>query len=206
MEQLWVDWPQREIGGLMKFYILAQLAFWVQQVLVIHIEQRRKDHWQMLTHHVVTITLIVAAYAYHQTKVGHLIMVLMDVIDLFLPLAKCLKYLGYTWICDVLFGFFVISWVLARHLFFLVTCWSVYADLPRLTQTGCYRGSAENLRGPFPIPNDGGWSHLLEPFVDPQGIVMMVIWFTFIVKIIMRIVKGKAAEDLRSDDEDEDKE
>lgn len=142
-----------------------------------------------------------------------------------LQLAKCLKYLGYTWICDVLFGFFVISWVLARHLFFLVTCWSVYTDLPRLTQTGCYRGSAETLRGPFPIRNDGDWSRLLEPFVDPQGIVcwsnnamygflafllslqvMMVIWFTFIVKIIMRIVQGQAAEDLRSDEEDNGKE
>lgn len=85
MEELWTNWPQREVGGLMKFYTLPQLAFWMQQVLVIHLEQRRKDHWQMLGHHVVTIALIVAEYAYHQTRVGNLIMVLMDVIDLFLP-------------------------------------------------------------------------------------------------------------------------
>ncbi|TQV91756.1 TRAM1-like protein & fumonisin [Cordyceps javanica] len=222
MEALWTDWPQREVGGLMKFYTLAQLAFWMQQVLVIHLEQRRKDHWQMLGHHVVTIALIVAEYAYHQTRVGNLIMVLMDVIDLFLPLAKCLKYLGFTWICDVLFGFFVLSWVLARHVLFVITCWSVYSDLPRVTPDACYRGPAERLRGPLPVPDDP--SRFLEPFVDPSGMVcftkniaygflafllslqlMMVVWFTFIVKIILKILKGERAEDVRSDtEEDED--
>ncbi|OAA78920.1 TRAM1-like protein & fumonisin [Akanthomyces lecanii RCEF 1005] len=221
MEELWTNWPQREVGGLMKFYTLAQLAFWMQQVLVIHLEQRRKDHWQMLGHHVVTIALIVAEYAYHQTRVGNLIMVLMDVIDLFLPLAKCLKYLGFTWICDVLFGFFVLSWVLARHILFVVTCWSVYHDLPRLTSDACYRGSAENLQGPFPIPDD--WTRFIEPFVDPSGVVcfgtniaygflaflislqvMMMVWFTFIIKIIVKILQGERAEDVRSDTEDDE--
>lgn len=84
----------------------------------------------------------------------------------------------------------------------------------------CYRGTAAKLQGPLPIPND--WSHLLEPFLDPagqvcfsQGItngflvsllsleVMMVIWFTFIVKIVIRVLQGHSAEDLRSDGEDE---
>lgn len=69
----------------MKGYILAQLAFWVQQVLVINIEERRKDHWQMLTHHFVTISLMYGSYRYGYTRVGNLILVLMDVVDLFLP-------------------------------------------------------------------------------------------------------------------------
>lgn len=85
MEELWTDWPQREIDGLMKAYILGQWGFWIQMVLVINIEERRKDHWQMLTHHFVTIALLAGSYAYHQTRVGNLILILMDVIDLFLP-------------------------------------------------------------------------------------------------------------------------
>ncbi|OAA57164.1 TRAM1-like protein & fumonisin [Cordyceps fumosorosea ARSEF 2679] len=220
MEALWTDWPRREIAGPMKAYTLAQLAFWAQQVLVIHLERRRKDHAQMLGHHLVTVALITAAYAYHQTKVGNLIMVLMDVIDLFLPLAKCLKYLGFTWICDVLFGFFVLSWVGARHVLFLVTCWSVYADLPRLTPDACFRGSAGSLRA----AEAEGWRRFWEPFADPTGRVcfgrdvgnaflvlllalqaMMMVWFTFIVRIIVKIVQGHRAEDVRSDsEEDED--
>jgi acyl-CoA-dependent ceramide synthase len=87
MQELWTNWPQRELDGLMKGYILGQWSFWLQQILVINIEDRRKDHWQMLTHHFVTIALISASYAYHQTRVGNLILVLMDVIDLFLPVS-----------------------------------------------------------------------------------------------------------------------
>ena len=87
MSELWTNWPDRELDGLMKVYVLAQLAFWIQQVVVVHIEERRKDHWQMLTHHFVTIALIGASYAYHQTKVGNLIMVLMDVVELLLPVS-----------------------------------------------------------------------------------------------------------------------
>ena len=85
MKELWTDWPNREVNPLMKTYVLAQWAFWLQQVIVIHIEERRKDHWQMLTHHFVTIALLSGCYSYHHTRVGNLILVIMDVVDLFLP-------------------------------------------------------------------------------------------------------------------------
>ncbi|KAJ3484022.1 hypothetical protein NLG97_g7160 [Lecanicillium saksenae] len=224
MEELWTDWPQREIGGLMKAYILGQWSFWVQQILVINIEERRKDHWQMLTHHFVTIALLVGCYAYHQTRVGNVILVLMDVIDLFLPLAKCLKYLGFGVICDVIFGAFIVSWIIARHFLYIFTCWSIYTDFPRIQKACCYRGSAGSLEGPFAVPT-AGWSHLVDPFLDPKGTVclnnnimyaflsfllflqvMMIMWFMFIVKIVVRMFQGMPAEDVRSNSEAEEDE
>ena len=45
---------------------------------------KRKDHWQMFTHHIVTSVLIYASYRYGHTRVGNLILVLMDVSDLVL--------------------------------------------------------------------------------------------------------------------------
>lgn len=84
---MWTDWPDRELQGLVKGYVLAQWSFWVQQILVIHMEERRKDHWQMFTHHVITNTLLYASYTYHHTRVGILVLVLMDVVDLFLPVS-----------------------------------------------------------------------------------------------------------------------
>lgn len=84
MRELWTDWPNREITGLMKFFILAQWSFWLQQIVVINIEERRKDHWQMLTHHFITCLLIYSCYCYHFTRVGNLILVIMDVGDVLL--------------------------------------------------------------------------------------------------------------------------
>ncbi|KAI1100462.1 longevity assurance proteins LAG1/LAC1 [Jackrogersella minutella] len=223
MEELWTDWPQRELSGLVKGYILAQWSYWIQQLIVVNIEVRRKDYWQMIVHHFATIALIASSYAYHQTRVANLILVLMDVIELIFPLAKCLKCVGYTTICDVVFGVFVVTWLVTRHMVYLVTCWSIHSDLPRLIPGVCYKGTAENLEGPLPVPND--WSHLLEPFRDPEGLVcfddgiricflafllllqaVMLMWFVFIVHVVIRVLKGDSAEDVRSDEEDEDEE
>lgn len=85
LHDLWKEWPNREMDGLMKAYTLAQLSFYLQLLIVINIEERRKDHWQMFSHHIVTSTLIYAAYREGHTRVGNLILVLMDVVDIFLP-------------------------------------------------------------------------------------------------------------------------
>lgn len=84
MKNLWTNWPDRELAGLSKFYQLTQLGFWLQQVFIIHIEERRKDHWQMLGHHFITIALIIGSYRYHLTAVGNLILVLFDIGDILL--------------------------------------------------------------------------------------------------------------------------
>ena len=92
MRELWTNWPEREIDGLMKGYILVQWSFWSLQVLIINIEERRKDYWQILTHHFLTIALIATAYAYHHTRVGNVILVLMDVIELIFPVSPIATY------------------------------------------------------------------------------------------------------------------
>ncbi|KAI1186066.1 longevity-assurance protein [Nemania serpens] len=221
LEEMWTNWPQREIDGLTKAYVLAQLAYWTQQLLVVHLEARRPDYWQMLAHHFATIALIYSAHAYHHTRVSNLIFVLMDIIELIFPLAKCLKYLGFTTICDVLFGIFMVTWLVTRHIFYLMVCWSAYLDLPRHMPTQCYRGPADNLQGPFPVPENE--SYLLEPFRQSTGIIcmteairtgfltyllvlqaIMIPWSAAIVRVAIRVMRGKNAEDVRSDDEDEE--
>lgn len=85
MTELWTNWPQRELQGLVKGYILAQWSYWMQQLLVVNLEARRKDYWQMIVHHFATIALIAGAYAYHHSRIANLILVLMDVIELIFP-------------------------------------------------------------------------------------------------------------------------
>jgi acyl-CoA-dependent ceramide synthase len=82
---MWSAFPTRSMTGLFKLYYLAQFGFWLQQILVINIEERRKDHWQMFTHHIITCLLLIGSYGYYQTKVGNVILCLMDVVDLVFP-------------------------------------------------------------------------------------------------------------------------
>ena len=81
LEELWTNWPDREMDGVFKWYYLVQSAFWLQQILVVNIEERRKDHVQMFTHHLVTCALIFTSYGYHYTKVGNVILCIMDSVD-----------------------------------------------------------------------------------------------------------------------------
>jgi acyl-CoA-dependent ceramide synthase len=77
-----------------------------------------------------------------------------------------------------------------------------------------------SLKGPLPIPDD--WSHVFEPFQNPEGMVcwngnvtyfflfcllflqvITIMWFALIVRVAVRVLKGSAADDVRSDDESE---
>jgi very-long-chain ceramide synthase len=86
-QAIWRTWPAREMSGPFKWYNLVQLAFWFQQILVIHLEKRRKDHNQMLTHHIITCITISVAYVYRYTNVSNVVLCLMDIVDLLLPVS-----------------------------------------------------------------------------------------------------------------------
>lgn len=88
LPKLWANWPDREMDGLCKWYYLVQFAFWLQQILVVNIEERRSDHVQMFTHHIITCALMLSSYGYHQTKVGNLILCLMDAVDIVFPVSQ----------------------------------------------------------------------------------------------------------------------
>lgn len=87
-DELWSDWPARQISGELKWYFLVQLSFWLQQLLAINLEKRRKDYAQMFIHHVVTSFLMYVAYTYRWTKIGNVILVIMDIVDFILPVCK----------------------------------------------------------------------------------------------------------------------
>ncbi|OJD35110.1 nuclear protein localization protein 4 [Diplodia corticola] len=226
--EMWSNWPIRQISGLMKGYYLLQFAFWLQQILVINMEERRKDHWQMFTHHIITSVLVSMSYSYYHTRVGNVILCLMDVVDIFLASAKLLKYLGYQTACDIGFGIFIASWVIARHVLYIAVCWSIHVSLPIAAPYGCYNSVSGNRLPDSPTtPADGGDELMYEiwqPFRDPEGPVcfnarirraflgllgglqvITLVWFWMIIKVAYRVVTGQGADDTRSDDEgDED--
>ena len=85
---IWDEWPARPLSGLMKWYLLVELAFLVQQIFVIHVEEKRKDHYQMLSHHIITSTLLSSAYIYGFYNVSNVVLCLMDIVDFLLPVGQ----------------------------------------------------------------------------------------------------------------------
>lgn len=141
--------------------------------------------------------------------------------------------MGYTTICDIAFGAFVVSWVLTRHVFYMMVCWSIYAFAPVDMAPGCYYSKdANNAFVPMSNATEfdrlGGnapWSNLLKAYTDQNGPicwnpnlryyflalllalqVFCLIWFGTIAKVVYKVLMGNAAEDIRSDDEGDDEE
>lgn len=113
----------------------------------------------------------------------------------------------------------MLVWFAARHVLYLMVCYSLYADIPREVTYGCYRGSNAELEGPLDVPED--FDHLIQPFRDPQGLVcwdnsikwaflntllalqvLLLIWFGMIVRVAVKVLQGGEAEDSRSDHEE----
>ena len=84
---IWEGWPFREIDGTFKVYYLLQWAFYVQQILVVNIEEKRKDYMQMLVHHIFTTALLFLSYGYYHMRVGLVILCTMDLVDIILPVS-----------------------------------------------------------------------------------------------------------------------
>lgn len=198
VKNVWVGWPHYELTVLMKSYYLIQFSSWLSQIYVLNVEERRKDHYQMFTHHIVTCLLVSGSYYYYYTRVGHLILVLMDVNDIFLAMAKILKYLGFSTACDATFGVFIISWIVLRHGLYNYITWSAAYEGPKLIIQQCYYDSnGEIVRCFTPAVH---WT-LISMLCILQ--VLALIWLYMIIRVVMKVLKGGSAEDTRSDDEDD---
>lgn len=42
-----------------------------------------------------------------------------------------IKYMGGTLSCDILFGLFMVSWLITRHVLFILVIVSMYTNVPR---------------------------------------------------------------------------
>ncbi|KAK0564454.1 Sphingosine N-acyltransferase lag1 [Tilletia horrida] len=193
LKEFWTDYPEMTVDALLKYYYLAQTGFYVHQIFVLFSEARRKDHWQMFSHHIITVGLQAASFATHYHRVGVAIMLLLDPCDILLSAAKMLRYAGFQTVCDIFFGLFLVTWLMFRHILFNVVLHSAIVDV---------------LMNPKADPKTGGYS---TPVVTWTLIVMLailqcilLIWFVMIVKVAYRVITGSGAADTRSDDEDDE--
>lgn len=90
--------------------------------------------------------------------------------------------MGYSTLCDIAFGVFVIAWLITRHVLYLIVCWSIYKDAPVDMVPGCYftpgHPTTPNDSLFIPMSNtaafeaNGGkkiWDNLLRAYTDRNG-------------------------------------
>lgn len=141
LEHLWLKYPHWQMRPELKTYYLLQLSYWLQQALVmlLRLEAPRKDYYELIAHHLVTLWLIGWSYLINLTMIGTTVFVCMDIPDTWLAVsvdllallcvdeyavltpahcvchprrqaAKGLNYLGLDLAATIIFGIFMFIW------------------------------------------------------------------------------------------------
>ena len=120
-----------------------------------------------------------------------------------------------------MFVVFMVSWFVARHVLYMTVCYSVWKHTPQVIPYGCFFDANNSITGPFQLPADKqGPLYLLKPLWNPSGLIcyddnvkwtflsmllflqaLTVMWFSLIIRVAVRVVKGEGADDMRSDHE-----
>lgn len=192
----YTEYPHKTHDWYFKVYYLGQAAFWVQQsvVLVLQLEKPRKDFYELILHHIVTIALIWCSYRFHFTWMGLEVYVTMDVSDFFLSTSKTLNYLDSP-ITGPFFVIFVVVWIYLRHYMNLKILWSV---LTEFRSVGEWELNWDTQQYKC-------W--ISQPIVFTLIFALQILnayWLFLIFRILYRYIDGGVAQDERSDDEDEE--
>ncbi|KAJ5655556.1 hypothetical protein N7507_007506 [Penicillium longicatenatum] len=126
---MYESFPHKTHEAAFKFYYLFEAAYWAQQaiVMLLGLEERRKDFKELVAHHIVTLALIGLSYRFHFTYIGVAIYTTHDISDFFLAISKSLHYTG----SDLIIPFYalnVVAWIYLRHYLNLRVLYSLLTE------------------------------------------------------------------------------
>lgn len=174
---------------------LGEIAWYMNgliSLVIFHQGPKRKDHYQMAAHHVITLILVTYSFAMNFTRVGCMIFLLHDVCDVFLQVAKLFKYSKYESGATVGFIVFLLVWMAARVFYFPVYILnSVVIDTFKF------------IIIPYDVKPDPHFRILTGMLMLLYG--LHIIWTYMILKVAYRTVMTKSTDDVREDsDSDSD--
>ena len=205
-------------------YYLLYVARYVAEIISVGLEYDRKDKREMLLHHFSTVFLIGISYAYGFTRVGGIIMLLLDPADVPLHVAKLFKYVADARKSElnkvntgrsnndnisaaatqraITVG--KRCQFMADVLFgvfmvtFFITRLVMYPYVVYSSQFECRKFVNVERNLALLI---GYWSCIVLLYIV---LALQAYWFYLILKVAIKVITKGEAEDVRSDDEDED--
>lgn len=190
------NFPQITMPGLFKVYYLLQLAYWLQQIIVLafKLEKPRKDYNELIIHHVVTVSLVLLSYYFNFTLVGNAVFLTMDISDVWLSASKMLNYHPKTVkLSEFVFAIFVVIWTYFRHyLYGLVIIPSAWNFLDIAPEKGL-----DWERELYVCPL--AWKIMLGLMIPLQ--LVCIFWYVLILRILYKAVTGQQLEDEREKDD-----
>ncbi|WPH02304.1 Hypothetical protein R9X50_00516600 [Acrodontium crateriforme] len=196
---MYEQYPHRAHDAPFKAYYLLQAAYWLQQllVMVLGLEAKRKDYYELVCHHIVTLALIFLSYRFHFTYIGLAVFISHDISDFFLATSLSLNYVKSQWL-QPFYVVFICVWAYMRHYINLSILWSIIAG--EYSSVGPYELIWETQQYK-------SWISQIITFgllSILQG--LNLYWFFLILRIAYNIKFKNVVRDVRSEDDGLDEE
>ncbi|KAF9557254.1 longevity-assurance protein 1 [Agrocybe pediades] len=199
-EEFWIGYPHWAMRAELKSYYLMQLAYWIDQslVMLLGLEKPRRDYAAMLIHHPVTLWLVGGSYVCNHTYTGNAVFLSMDIPDAFLSFSQLLNAMQWNTAKVYAFAIFYVIWGYCRHYLNIIILWSVWTEMP--TKIPEFARTWDRKKGLY-AP---GWMRM-QIFVPLALLqILNIYWYYLMTKILIKGFITKKVEDARSDDEGED--
>lgn len=175
---LWTGFPNPTIEPELPLFYGIQASYYIY-LLISHLflDARRKDFWQMLIHHIVTLILVIFSYKFSYLRVGVLVFFTMDICDVFLEGARSGNYLGWDTISNISFIILLLAWIVLRLLVF-----------PFVIMRSAYYESIQvhDEEGYFEWPRGVYYTFNASLFIL---LLLQIYWFWLLIRVLIRIIK-----------------
>lgn len=176
----WYNFPFQALTNDVWWYYMMSLSCYWSLLFTVFVDIKRKDFWEMCTHHIITITLLVFSWTCNMVRCGCLVLVIHDCADIFLEGAKMTRYLKWQRTCDFLFAVFTVLWIVTR--LFIYPFW--------ILRSTCI--DAKKLVEMFP-------AYYIFNTLLVLLLGLHIIWTYFILKVLYRaVLSGNTGTDARS--------
>lgn len=168
-------------------YSLA-MGFYLYSIPTLFMwETRRKDFLENLVHHMATLMLVVYSHYVNFMRVGAMIMLLHDVCDIWLELAKLGQYSRNETLSTGMFVLFLLVWIAMRLVYF--PFWILRSTI--------YEVISEVADKLPHIPIEPHYTLFNSLLILLVG--LHVYWTFLIFKVIARKLRSGKTEDVRED-------
>ncbi|VDM53954.1 unnamed protein product [Angiostrongylus costaricensis] len=196
VSECWRGWPHHNVTTpTWWYYILEASFYWALLIGTVCIDIRRADFMQMTLHHAITILLLYISWTMNMVRVGTLVLFVHDAADIFIEMAKIVRYAEWKNALNVLFVVFIIVWTATRLIYY--PFWiirSVWFDAPEMIQSS-YQ-----------------WTNIWQRPVVPRILMVMlssllvlhIFWTYVILKVACKSMKGGELDDVREESDSEE--
>ncbi|KAG5181296.1 TLC domain-containing protein [Tribonema minus] len=199
-KQCWLGWPHQVQPDKAYQYYALSMGVYTHLIMFQAIDTRRSDFWQHVLHHAVTMALITMSWVSNFVRIGSLVILLHDISDVPLELAKVVNYTKANpkhakWAspaADGIFGIFALTFLVSRLVLF--PYYVIYNTLFVAEDAVEYTAD-----GPPPRPPCYWIFNAMLLILQ----ALHIFWAFLILRMVYKVIVLQYLEDIRSDSEGE---